>query len=457
MYFGSVKFFKHLIIFFIALIFILPIALAIIFGIKFSNTSDRLDEISEYISEHSAPASESEMPSGNSHDLIEPDPTPEFTPSPVPASDNAAKPAEDGEKGKTGGSDENAEPSGAAPDSAPADSGSSNGDAGGGTGASQSESSIFPASSAAAEADKDDEINALEAKIAELSSRLESLEGRSSAGSQQSTAYSSGGGNKELEYEISSLRSQIKELKDNAAASGSSPADGGDEDEPAYISLYPELYVSSHGSKAPDAGSLYLSFDGALSSETALILDKLDSLGIKAAFFVRPAADGSDAALIRRIYKSGHTLGVFCFNNANNETHSTVEDFLSDFSSAAALIKSASGASPAVFRFPASSIRASNLLLYTSLMSEMTRRGYTYFDYTVDSLDTEPSASAESVSAYTADALNGLSCGIVRFHSGSIVAAGAIELLVPELLEQGFHFEALNETVTPVSFPNIQE
>jgi peptidoglycan/xylan/chitin deacetylase (PgdA/CDA1 family) len=453
LYFGSVKFFKHLIIFFIVLIFVLPIALAVIFGIKFSNTSDRLDEISEYISEHSASPSESESSSGDAEELYLPDPTP----SAAPASDGSAKGIgkdklpEDAEASAAPDSEEAPGAEDVPGDSAPAENAAE-----GEVSEAISEGNELPPTEQVSDEGSASATGlvALKEKIDELSSRLSTLEDSSSKTTQQ-TVYTSN--SKELEREIGSLRSQLNEIKENASAPAASPAKSSDENEPAYLSLYPELYVSAHTSNPPEAGSLYLSFDGALSSESASILDKLDSLGIKAAFFVCPAADGSDAQLISRIARSGHTLGVYCFNASGSENHSTVEDFLSDFSSAAALIKSAAGVVPSVFRFPASSIRASNLLLYTSLMSEMTRRGYTYFDYTVDSLDGDSSSSAEGISAYVSGALNGLSCGIIRFHSDSSVAADAIELMVPELISQGFHFEALNETVTPVSFPTIQE
>ncbi len=452
MYFGSVKFFKHLIIFLIVLIFVLPIALAVIFGIKFSNTSDRLDEISDYISEHSASPSESGASSGDTQELYLPDASP--SPSAAPVSDGSAGRPDSGEPSAEPGVPE--DDAGVPSDDnesdtpAPAENSSESEDAG--ANAAEDEQPLSDQVAAEGSASFTGLV-ALKEKIDELSSRLSTLEDSSSKSSQQTVVVSN---TKELEKEIGSLRSQLNEIKENAAPAAVSPKSG-DNDEPGYVSLYPELYISSHVSTPPAAASVYLSFDGALNSETPLILDKLDSLGIKAAFFVCPAADGGDASLIRRIAQSGHTVGVYCFNASGSENHSTVEDFLSDFASASSLIKAATGQAPSIFRFPASSIRASNLLLYTSLMSEMTRRGYTYFDYTVDSLDTDPSASAESISACVADALNGLSCGIVRFHSNSSLAANALDLIVPELIARGFHFEALNENVTPVSFPNIQE
>ena len=224
-------------------------------------------------------------------------------------------------------------------------------------------------------------------------------------------------------------------------------------EQPAYTQLYPELYVDPPQTAQYQPDTVYLTFDDGPSANTDTVLAVLEKYQIKATFFVCPAADGSDDERMRQIVQAGHTIGVHSASHDYSAVYQDVESFLDDFALASRLIEQATGVKPEIFRFPGGSINQPNRLIFKSLITEMTRRGYTYFDWSVDGAETR-GATARSIYLTVADAMLGRERAIVLLHDGAghEATAAALEDIILTLQERGYHFEPLTKNVQPIVF-----
>lgn len=225
---------------------------------------------------------------------------------------------------------------------------------------------------------------------------------------------------------------------------------------PAYIALYPELSAVPGPANAYEKNMVYLTFDDGPSVNTSHILDTLAEQGVKATFFVCPKPDGSDAALLKRIVDEGHTIGVHSFSHDYDTIYTNVEAFLEDFSKASNLIHTATGVRPDIFRFPGGSVNAYNRQIYKSIVTEMTRRGFTYYDWHVDGGE-EASATPDSVYRTVVNAATDRERTIVLLHdgNGNWQAAEALERIITALKQQGYGFDQLTSRVMPITFSSV--
>jgi peptidoglycan/xylan/chitin deacetylase (PgdA/CDA1 family) len=159
---------------------------------------------------------------------------------------------------------------------------------------------------------------------------------------------------------------------------------------PSYSSLYPDMRADN--SNLPDGydsdeNDIYLTFDDGPTVYTTDILNYLKTYNIKATFFVVPEDTAACEAALKRMVDEGHTLGVHTFSHDYDDIYADVESYLADFKRAYDLIVEFTGVKPFVFRFPGGSINDYNTATRTEIIAEMTRRGFVYFDWNVDSRD----------------------------------------------------------------------
>lgn len=223
---------------------------------------------------------------------------------------------------------------------------------------------------------------------------------------------------------------------------------------PDYTKLYPNLYVEPPTKAQYQENTVYLTFDDGPSSNTKKVLDVLKEQGVKATFFVCPNKDGSDKALLKRIVDEGHTIGVHSLTHEYKTIYNDVPSFLKDFDAASNLIEEATGVKPDIFRFPGGSINNFNRLIYRQLITEMTRRGYTYFDWSADGGEMEDGATSKSISTTVIKQVSGKQRAIVLLHDGGghKASAEAVERIILGLKEEGYQFDRLSNTVRPVVF-----
>lgn len=225
-----------------------------------------------------------------------------------------------------------------------------------------------------------------------------------------------------------------------------------------YQTEFSDLYVENDFifTDTSDEKICYLTFDDGPDAEnTARILDTLKEYDAKATFFVIYKDFKAERDLYKRIIEEGHTIGVHTASHNYSKIYASVEAYLDDFERISNQIESVTGVKPEIFRFPGGSVNGYNSEIYQELISEMIRRGYTYYDWNVSSGDA--AASYVSESKIINNVLNTgtkLKKKIVLMHDGTghRTTADALPEIIKGLLEQGYKLEALTKDVQPVCF-----
>ena len=248
-----------------------------------------------------------------------------------------------------------------------------------------------------------------------------------------------------------------KENANPTIVPASEPNSGG-----GYADLYRDLFVEKHieGTRPryrDDAGYIYLTFDDGPSYHTTSILSYLKKHNVTATFFVIPG--GESSRLLNMIIENGHAIGVHSVSHDYNEIYSSVEAFLADFKKAYDLIYRQTGIKPEIFRFPGGSKNNTNRKVQDEIIAEMTRRGFVYFDWNVDSRDYAGANWTQMYKTVLSEVADNTAKGrrsIILMHdrSGGLNTVLVVEDIVIALLKDsnGYKFGTLDRNVRPIQF-----
>lgn len=226
---------------------------------------------------------------------------------------------------------------------------------------------------------------------------------------------------------------------------------------PAYEALYPELYAELPDEIVynMDMDYVYLTFDDGPSKYTDSILDYLSAYDLKATFFVVPDGSEESSRKLKRIADAGHTIGIHTATHEYNKIYASVEAYLEDFKTAYDRVYEATGIKCTLFRFPGGSINDYNAAIRDDLIAEMTRRGFIYFDWNVDSSDALGATWTEmynTVLKQTAE----VNRAVILMHDYNggwntiLVLEDIIKALVSD--KRGYKLDKLTEYVKPIQF-----
>lgn len=136
----------------------------------------------------------------------------------------------------------------------------------------------------------------------------------------------------------------------------------------------------------------YLTFDDGPSAHTGKLLDTLDKYKVKATFFVN-YKEGKDD-VYKEIAKRGHVLANHTYSHDYKKIYSSKENFIADVEKLDTELERITGAKPSkILRFPGGSNNtiswnySGSSRFMPELAKEMTNKGYTFFDWNVDSTD----------------------------------------------------------------------
>ncbi len=211
-------------------------------------------------------------------------------------------------------------------------------------------------------------------------------------------------------------------------------------------SLSREVVVSESIANKPK--TIYLTFDDGPGAQTQKILDTLNKYNVKATFFVTHQFP-EYLDLIRSEHQSGHVVAVHTYTHNYQTVYTTVDGYINDFNRMNEVIKEYTGSYSNIFRFPGGS---SNTVsknytkgIVTQIANEMTKRGYYYFDWNVDSKD---AAGANQQRVYN-EVINGVekctTC-VVLMHDIKVSTANALDDILATLTSKGYTFKTLSST-----------
>lgn len=225
-----------------------------------------------------------------------------------------------------------------------------------------------------------------------------------------------------------------------------------------YQELYPDMYVSLAEETKSTPHTVYLTFDDGPSQRTSEILDILKEENVKATFFIIGKDGVKEKEILKRIVEEGHTLGIHTYSHVYDSIYESVETYLEDFSKTYHLIYETTGVRPEVFRFPGGSINPYNAHDYEEIIAEMTRRGFTCYDWNASSGDAAARANAASVLSNSIASSENKDRIILLMHDsvGKTYTVSALSEIIESYRAKGFNFERITNDVTPIAFNYIQ-
>ena len=216
-------------------------------------------------------------------------------------------------------------------------------------------------------------------------------------------------------------------------------------------SVYIKKKVSYHGN-----GSIYLTFDDGPSHLTSTILDILDEENVKATFFVVRADQTT-----RRAHNSGHTIALHSYTHNYSYIYSSSNNYFNDLNNVSNAVYNVIGIRPSIIRFPGGSSntisRNYNKGIMSYLTTEVVNRGYTYFDWNVDSNDAGSDIYNSNNIYY--NVINNLShnkTNIILMHdsSGHDATVKALRNIISYGKNNNYSFKAITEE-TPVVIHDV--
>ncbi len=194
-------------------------------------------------------------------------------------------------------------------------------------------------------------------------------------------------------------------------------------------------------------GTIYLTFDDGPSEHTGRLLDVLKKYGVKATFFVTGRGDDT---YFKREYDEGHTVALHTNTHNYAYVYSSIDNYFSDLNTISNRVKAQTGIESKLIRFPGGS---SNLVsrrydgrtrIMSKLVNEVTKRGYTYFDWNVDSNDAGGAKTADEVFNNVTSRLVGGGDSVVLQHDVKGFSVDAVERIIEYANAHGFIFKKLN-------------
>nr|WP_211575623.1 polysaccharide deacetylase family protein [Mobiluncus curtisii] len=196
---------------------------------------------------------------------------------------------------------------------------------------------------------------------------------------------------------------------------------------------------------------IYLTFDDGPGPATAHLLDILADKGVKATFFVTNMMGHSD--LIGRAYREGHSIGIHTYTHQYSQIYSSEAAYWADFDRIAQLIRDQTGQDTKIMRFPGGSSNTVSRNYTPGIMSRLTKlmgvKGYTYFDWNVDSGDASGHTNSASVFQKITAGVPGKSVSVVLCHDTHPTTVDAMPQVIDWGKQNGYTFLPL----APGSYP----
>lgn len=217
-----------------------------------------------------------------------------------------------------------------------------------------------------------------------------------------------------------------------------------------YQAMYPELYAPKTEPPVPVTGKVvYLTFDDGPSNLTMPLLDVLDHYKVKATFFLVGKTDTADLKAMKAIVERGHAIGVHSYTHRLPQIYASPAAFLDDFAKMHDLILKTTGVDTPIYRYAGGSANDYDKSTAKAIITEMNRRGYTYFDWNVDSGDAEYGSTASSIYNNVINQVHAHAQSVVLCHNTSAKKSTLQQIpkIIETLQKEGYRFETLNTSV----------
>jgi peptidoglycan/xylan/chitin deacetylase (PgdA/CDA1 family) len=201
----------------------------------------------------------------------------------------------------------------------------------------------------------------------------------------------------------------------------------------------------------------HLTFDDGPSDNTLKLLDVLDKYNAKATFFV-VYKEGFDN-VYKEIVNRGHVLANHTYSHNYKKIYSSAEAFINDVETLDNKLKEITGKEPSkILRFPGGSNMGymnGHDDISQSIFKALKDRGYTYFDWNVDSSDaTKMTLDKESIVKSVLDGSSNVNTANILMHdtNAKYTTLEAMPKILEGLKAQGYVFMPLNHDSAAIRF-----
>lgn len=251
-----------------------------------------------------------------------------------------------------------------------------------------------------------------------------------------------------------------KEDGSNKSENSYSAPENEESSEDDYTKLYPNLYCTRPEVQITPEKTIFLTFDDGPSERTSEILNILREKEVKATFFVTGNTSPNGKALMKQIVDDGHAISIHTYTHEFKQIYASTSAFLDDFNKIYNLIYEATGVKPTIFRFPGGSKNSFNKNNYKELISEMTRRGFDYFDWNLsvgDAVSRAPTPAQKCINNVLNFSKN-CDHGVVLMHDAKpkVTTVEALPHIIDGLRNQGFAFDKLSSNIDPAPYSLVK-
>jgi len=204
-----------------------------------------------------------------------------------------------------------------------------------------------------------------------------------------------------------------------------------------------------------NGATIYLTFDDGPYKYTEDILKILDTYNIKATFFVTNQFPKYQY-VIKKEYEAGHAIGIHTYSHQWS-IYESRETYLDDFKKIDDIVYNETGMHTKIFRFPGGSSNQVSRNYCKGIMTElakyMTEQNYIYFDWNVDSGDTnKKDNSTKAIIKNVKKSLKGDGNYIVLMHDIKKNTLEALPEIIEYALSLGYEFKSLDENSPEIHF-----
>lgn len=204
---------------------------------------------------------------------------------------------------------------------------------------------------------------------------------------------------------------------------------------------------------------VYLTFDDGPSKYTQEVLDILKKEDVKATFFVT-GQNEDYLPLVEKEAKQGHVVAVHTYSHSFQEIYGSVDAYFKDVDKMNEVIKKYTGSKSNILRFPGGgsntvSRRYTNGIM-SSLVKEVEKRGFHYYDWNATNGDGEGGGSVSQMLQTTMRESSGKDEVMLLMHdgTGNGLTVQALPSIIDYYKKEGYTFKVINEQ-TEVFHQNV--
>lgn len=185
---------------------------------------------------------------------------------------------------------------------------------------------------------------------------------------------------------------------------------------------------------------IYLTFDDGPGPETPRLLDVLKKYNVQATFF---AVNTAYISTVQRAAAEGHTIAIHTTTHQFHDIYASEDAFFADLYGMQSIIQEYTGQTPMLMRFPGGSsntISSFNEGIMTRLTAMVGEKGFTYFDWNVDSNDAGGARTPDAVYNNVVEGIGDKEASVVLMHDIKSFTVDAIEKIIVWGLDNGYTF-----------------